>query len=464
MSYQGVPELFERKISEVLMATGGCATDINANENIGIFVINDKEAEKNCCYVSVNGKNHKGNEFALNAISRGASLVISEEEIGDKIPLIKVKDSIKALCDTAEYFRKKELEYVIAITGSVGKTTTKELCANVLSQAVRVHKTDGNKNSIIGLPLSVLGNRECRAAVLEAGISEKGEMSVLSRVARPDVAVITDIGPAHTETLGTVEDIVKEKLKISEYMPKDGKMLLPEKLKKAKCFCKNIITYGIGADNADYCGTVTGFDRNGSYFTLEKKGKKVIKDLFVPIIGNHACHDALAAAAAGDLSGCSEKDIREGLKLYKSDGVRQNITQINGITVIEDYYNMSPLSAVSALGALEKISRIYGKNKKIVMFGDMLELGNMSEEEHKKIGKEVVKIGAAALITVGKNSRLISEQAIRSGMPEDVVAHFSSDRREDAGKMLKKISDSGSVVLIKGSRGMRMEEFPAYLE
>ena len=456
--------MFDRTVSEIVKVTGGHAENINLNEKITVFVSNDIETVKNCCYVSINGQKHKGNEFAGSAIKRGASLIMTEETPGNGLPAVIVGNSVKSLCDVAAYYRQKELSYVIAVTGSVGKTTTKELCYNILSQSRTVHKTVGNKNSVIGLPLSVLGNTDCDTAVLEAGISEKGEMTELSRVAKPDVAVVTSVSAAHTETLGDLDNIAKEKLKITEYMPKGGKVILPAGNPLLKDYYGGALTVSLCGCESDYSATDIRFDKNGSYFSLMKKGRKVIDNLFVPIIGKHACFDAVAAIAACDLSGSSEKDIREGLALYKSDGIRQNITVIDGVTVIEDFYNMSPLSASSALEAFRQISEIYGKKKRIVMFGDMLELGSVSKELHRELGIKVVLAGADVLITIGENSYYISDEAKKSGMKEDCVHHFWPCERAEAGKLLGNISDGDSLVLIKGSRGMRMEEFPDYLK
>ncbi len=449
--------MLSRASGEIARACGGRLVNCSAYINVGKFVNNDKKSELNCCYVAISGEKYKGIYFAENAINRGASLVITDTLPNTPLPCVLVADVREALIRIAAYYRKKERKRVIAITGSVGKTTTKELCACVLAQKEPVLKTQGNKNNTLGLPLTLLSDNAAETAVLEAGISEKGEMSILSAVSTPDIAIITGIGQMHAQTLGSREEIAGEKLKILENASQNCILILPANEPLLHGYVNNAITVSDQSADADYFADNITFTAQGSRFDVVKRGEPFISDAFVSIVGGHGVLDALFACALGDIFGIDAESIKRGLIQYKATENRQNIIVKNGVTVIDDCYNFGPESARAALSALSVVAGGDGSKRTVLMLGSMLELGEESESIHIALGKEISNGGFDALITVGELARNIALGAMIGGMKS--VYDFSELERDKAARCLKEQITSGTTVLIKGSRKMKMEEF-----
>ncbi len=449
--------MIERTAAELAAITGGQLFNCNGDIFVTKIVNNDKLSEKNCAYIAINGENHKGIEFAKSACKNGASLIICEDMPKEPLPVLLVSNSREALCDIAAYYRKKERKTVVAITGSVGKTTTKELCHAVLSQRSAVHKTEGNKNNTVGLPLTLLSDNDAKTVVLEAGISEVGEMSVLSRVAAPDIAVITGVGLMHAQTLGTSEITAREKLKILEFASPECTLIAPHDASLLLGRYKNTVTVSTDSDTANYCAKSIAFTENGSFFDISKDGRPYIDNAFVPIIGRHGVLDALFAVAVGDMLGVNQNDIKIGLCRYKCPENRQNIIVKNGLTVISDCYNFGPESARASLAAFSVLAEKKNVKKTVLMLGSMLELGVDSERLHIELGKELADMHFDALITVGTLAKNIALGALMRGMNE--VYDFSDEERDKAGDKLKELAVCGSGILIKGSRKTKMEEF-----
>ena len=450
----------ERTASELAKICNGRLINCDESIKISIFVNNDKDVVNNCVYVAINGERHNGIDIAEKAVKGGASLILCDEMPKIDLPTLLVGDIYMALADISAYYRKKELASVVAVTGSVGKTTTKELLSSLILQKHKVLKTEGNKNNLLGMPLTVLSNTESEIAVLEAGISEIGEMEILSKIASPNVAVITGIGLMHAETLGSRKKIAEEKLKILTHAQSDAVLIIPENEPLlAFSGAKNTVTVAIESDTADYSAYNIRFDESGTHFDLKKRGKLYLNGLFVPIIGNHGVYDATLSIAAAELYGIDEKGIRSGLAEYKAAENRQNIIIKNGVIIMADCYNFGPESARASLEAFDMLAKKRGVQKRVLCLGSMLELGMISESEHIALGKAVAGYGFDALITVGELAKNIALGAHIGGMPLEKMYIYSENEREEAGKTLSMLATKGTAVLIKGSRKMKMEEF-----
>lgn len=446
-----------RTSKEIAEACNGRLINCTDDKIIKNFVNSDTKSEENCCYVAINGERYHGIDFAQNAVLSGASLVLTDTLPSSDMPCVVVQSVQEALIDLASYYRKKERKKVVGITGSVGKTTTKELCACVLAEKEAVLKTDGNKNNTLGLPLTLLSDDTAEIAVLEAGISEKGEMSMLSRAMRPNIAIITCIGQMHAATLGERKDIADEKLKILEGASDDCVLIVPANEPLLLGRCKNTVTVSACSSDADYYADNIVFSALGSRFDVIKNRKTLIKDAFVSIIGEHGVTDALFACALGDIFSVDADGIKRGLLQYKAAEKRQNIIEKNGVTVIDDCYNFGPESALAALSALSIVAKEGDAKRTVLMLGDMLELGKESESIHIALGKKIAEYGFDVLITVGDLARNIALGAMIGGMEQ--VYDFSVSERNQAKEMLKANLRSSTAVLIKGSRKMKMEEF-----
>ncbi len=451
----------KRSIGDICNITGGRLFGCNIQDEVGKFAVNDKSAEKGCVYVSIDGRKHKGNDFADSAYKNGASLIITSEMPKSKLPVLLVKDTRRALLDIAAFYRKRERKTVIAVTGSVGKTTTKELCHAVMSEYTPTLKTQGNKNNTVGLPLTLLSDTAEDIAVIEAGISEIGEMGVLSRAAVPDIAIITGIGHMHAQTLGSRENIAHEKIKILEYANPDCVLIAPEAEPLLMGKHKQTVSVAIESETADFSACNIYYMANGSRFDVKKRNKEYIKEVFVPIIGEHGVMDALFAIAVGELFGLSSQSIKTGLSKYKSAENRQNIMVKSGITVMSDCYNFGPESASAALSAFKILAEKINASKTVLMLGSMLELGRESEGMHLSLGKELACMGFDALITLGTLAKNIALGALIRGMEN--VYDYDENERVAAGQKLCELAKKGSAVLIKGSRKMEMEEFTSLI-
>ena len=415
-------------------------------------------------FIGLKGENFDGNKFCEEALKKGAKICIIQDVILDKEILeeykdrviIKVKDTLKAIQQIAKYKRTLYDIPVVAITGSVGKTSTKDMIASVLSQKYNVLKTQGNFNNHIGLPLTILQLKDHTALVVEMGMNHFGEISLLTNIAKPDIAVITNIGTSHIGNLGSRENILKAKLEILEGLKENGSIIINndndllhkwyEKNKKKY----NIYTYGI-----DNISTIVAEDiklfENGSKFICKIYEQKINID--VPVGGMHFIYNSLCAALVGYKLGLNNYEIIEGIKELKLTNKRMDIEKTEkGITILNDSYNSS-YDSVKAV--LEYISKTKNE-RKISVLGDMLELGEFSEELHRKVGNEVCKNNIDILVTVGKLSKFIADEAKKIGMNPKYI--FSVDTNKEAIELLKKMMKKGDIVALKASNGMHFEE------
>ncbi len=452
------------------------------------FVCNSNNVRCGNCFVAIKGKHYDGNSFIKEAEKKGAVAVLSDSKTsletellsGSSISLLLTDNVYNALGKAAKFHRENYIKNVIGVTGSVGKTTVKELIYSILSEKLDIFKTEGNKNNELGLPLTILSGNMSKNVVIELGISNFNEMEKLSGIAQPDVSVITNIGNMHIENFGTRENTAREKLKILTGMKENGTLVFngDEKLltdfpelpdnrvtvseKNNEC---DIFVFNVRTSSAGTFFDVKINIKTEDQKTFRKKNDfKKYMDIFVPIIGNHGAFDAAFALAVGEIYGCSEEQIRRGLKKYKPCGDRQNIEYINGRCYIFDSYNAGPESFDAALNVLKITAEEKGIKYKAVLAGSMLELGNISKEEHIKLGKKIANNGADLLITVGEEGMYIAEGAVSAGMNKEKVSVFLNE--SDMEKIFEKLKNNlkkGAILLIKGSRGMHLERIREYI-
>lgn len=422
------------------------------------FATDSRNIEKGDMFICIKGERTDGHLYARSAVENGASVILAEHELDIDSPYMIVDNSVSFLQKMATLYREKVDTKVIGVTGSVGKTTTKELIASVLSQGGKTSKTAGNKNSETGLPITILGiEPDDRYCVAEMGMSGFGEISVLTRIARPDYAVITNIGYSHIEALGSREGILRAKMEITEGLKKDGILILngDDDMLVGQTGRPNCRTFGIENKECDIYADDIDINRKETSFTV--KGRMVKEDtrITIPGIGKHYVYDSLAAIIIGLLEGMDISDIKKGICGFSDQKGRSNIYEKSGYTIIDDTYNAVPASIIEAIDNLKMI----GKNRrKIVVLGDMLELGSYSNLLHTKVGLHLTDIDR--IIIFGKYARYYGEGAVQAGV-EGKKIYYTSNTEAAAG-YLKELAIPGDVILFKASRGMRAEQVIEY--
>ena len=434
-----------------------CGGDLRPAEAVGSITglqHDSRDVKPGDLFVALPGERVDGHDFVESAWKSGAVAALVNRPVDCGIPQIIVEDTLLAYGSIAREYRSDLGVSVVAITGSVGKTTTKEMISCVLSGKYRVTKTQGNHNNNLGLPMTVMSmGADTQIAVLELGMNHFGEMSYLTSIARPDVVVITNIGTMHIEHLGTREGILKAKLEIMEGIQPDGVAVFngdEPLLWNLREGTHRRIYFGIENERCDVVAEDIRQIDGGVYFTAKGMGQQF--QIFVPQEGRHMVYNALAAVAVGLLKGISPESIQYQLGLFHNVGMRQNIFEENGFTIIEDCYNAGPESMGAAL-------RVLGEHKtegrRIAVLGDMLELGNRAMAEHYRVGRLAAAV-ADLVLAYGQHSARIITGAITGGMNAKRTLHFKE--QEDMAKTLKRMAKPGDVILFKGSQGMRMWE------
>ncbi len=418
--------------------------------------------KKEDCYIGIKGENFDGNMFWEKALENGASTVIVQnvEIEAEKLKkwsnknIIKVENTLEALYKIARYKRNLYDIPVIAITGSVGKTSTKDIVANVVSKKYKTLKTEGNNNNNIGLPFTILKMKDEEAAVLEMGMNHFGEISLLASIANPNICIITNIGTSHIGNLGSRENILKAKLEILEGSKKRAVIInndndLLHKWYEENKEKYNIKTYSI-KEKSDVMAKNIDLKEQSSNFTCKINGKE--EKITVPVGGEHFILNSLCAITVGEVLGIENKKIIEGIEKFELTKKRMDIYDLKeGIKIINDAYNASLESMKASLKVLSK----FNENRKIAVLGDMFELGDYAEEIHKKVGEEVAKNNVDILITSGKNSKYIAETAEKELKKENI---YYLENKEEIEKLLQKIVKPGDVILFKASNGMKFYE------
>ena len=429
------------------------------------FKRDTREIEKDDVFIAIKGEKFNGNKFIEEAFENGAKVaIVTEVHLNEEVlkkykdkTIIKVKDSIIALQQIAT--KKRELYGekfpVIAVTGSVGKTSTKDVIAGVLSQKYKVLKTQGNYNNDIGVPLTILSIQDENVAIIEMGMNHLGEISRLSKIAKPNIAVITNIGTSHIGNLGSRENILKAKLEILDGMKIPFLVINNDNDLLHNWYEKNkdempIKTFAI-ENKADVSAENINLKDEHSEFLCNIKNNKF--EVKVPVGGNHFVLNSLCAALIGSILNLTNEQIKQGIESFELTNKRMEITVFNdGIKLINDSYNAS---YESMKAAIEYLANIEGK-RKIAILGDMFELGEYSKEMHKKVGNEVVKNNINILICSGNNSKYIIEEAIEQGMDKENV--FYCDNLNGIESTLKNIIKDEDCILIKASNGMKYYE------
>ncbi len=445
------------KIAEVIKATNGKL--IYGDDEILVSGISSdsrtiKEGE---LFIPIIGERFDGHDFISEAFKKGASACITNKTIkGTKEKVIVlVNDTTKALGDLAQYYRMKFKIPLVAITGSVGKTTTKDMAASVLGQKLNCLKTQGNFNNEIGLPFTLLNlDNFHEAAVIELGMRGFGEIKRLSMIAQPDIALITNIGISHMERLGSKQNILKAKLEILEGLNEKGILVLngDDSLLRALDGLTeyDIRFYGI-MDKADYNAyDIKSQGERGTVFNTVIEGYEY--QVYVPLPGMHNIYNALAAIAVGIELNIPPEAVINGIAEAKASELRLNIMEIGDIKVINDAYNACPDSMKASLDIL---SEAEGKNKKIAVLGDMLELGENEKNEHVEIGRYAAGKNIDLIVTVGQIALHIARGAVEAGFEKSLVYTF--ENTDGALLFLYENIEKNDVILIKGSRYMKME-------
>lgn len=424
-------------------------------------VIDSRKIEPGGIFIATRGEKVDGHSFIPAVESAGAMGVVCErapEECG--IPYILVEDSFKALKSLAEFYRKQLSIQVVGITGSVGKTSTKEMIASVLSTKFHVLKTQGNFNNEIGLPLTVLSIREeHEIAVLEMGISDFGEMHRLSKIARPDICVMTNIGQCHLENLGTREGILKAKSEIFDFMNPDGYVfvngdddLLNQIEQKGS---HKPVSFGLDPSNDIFASEVLNKGLLGSHAVIHAALR--VFPVEIPLPGAHMVLNALAAAGVGMQLGLTVEEIRQGIANVQAVGGRSHVIALPGRTVIDDCYNANPVSVKAAIDLLTT-----ALGRKVAVLGDMFELGQNEAQLHREVGVYAAQKGIDVIICTGKLSRHMYEGALSvngemlTAAEKREVYYFET--RDEMIDKLPEILKPGDNILVKASHGMQFEK------
>ena len=446
--------MMEVTLQQVAQWTGG--TVAPEFEQVMVFgaTTDSRNAKVGQLFVPLVGENMDGHDYISSAMLNCAATLSARPLEDEEIPVVYVKDTLKAYGDLARAYRESLGVLVVGITGSVGKTTTKEMVAAVMEKGFRTAKTDGNFNNHIGLPQTVLGIEEdCQAAILEMGMNHFGEMSYLTSIAKPNVAMITNIGTAHIEHLGSREGILKAKLEIVEGLHPNGILLLngdePLLWNLKGTLPYKTVYFGLENPECDLLARDVVPHNEGVSFHVD--GLRADFEVYVPVPGRHTVYNALAALAVGILTEINPSKMQYALANFHNTGMRQKIYEEKGMTIIEDCYNAGPESMEASLSVLGELKCA---GRRIAVLGDMLELGNCSMAEHYKVGRQVANC-ADLFFAYGSNAERMVTGAITGGMPASCVYHF--DSHEQMARMLRNRAKAGDLLLFKGSRAMRME-------
>jgi len=439
-------------LSQIIGSVNGRinSSGIDCELKISNISTNSRDELLDSLFIPIVGENHDGHDYIESAFENGALCVLSEKIIEIEKPVIFVDDTKKALLDLAEYYLSRFDIPVVAVTGSAGKTTTKDLIHSVLSVKLKTLKTEGNYNNEIGLPLTVFRlDSSHEAAILEMGMSGFGEIHRLSKVARPNVAVLTNVGTAHLEQLGSRENIFKAKCEIFDYLKPNGVIVAngdDYMLAKIKEIRGDAVFYGI---NKIYDFYASEIEKHGLFGTSFKIND--CSETRVNLPGKHMIYNALAAAAVGEALGLSSDEIAQGIAEFKPSSANRMeiVTAKSGLTIINDCYNANPDAMKAAIDVL-----LEADGKTACVLGDMLELGEHSAKLHREVGHYAAEKGVDLIICAGENAENIfmGAEEVRS----DCVYWF--ENKQVLSDRLVELLAGVDAVLVKASRGMKFEE------
>ncbi len=408
-----------------------------------------RDIDKATLFIALKGERFDANDFVPEVLAKGAKAVVCSRYEGDDERVILVEDTGKALLDIATGYRKGFDIPFVALTGSVGKTTTKGMIYSVLSEKFNTLRTEGNLNNEIGVPKTLFRLESSHeAAVIEMGMNHFGEISRLSKTVCPDIGVITNVGTAHIENLGSRNGILKAKSEILDGMKKGSPLVIngdSDILNKVSADDFKVVRFGL--DGGDVVAENIDPSSLGSGFTVKYKNETA--RAFVPSQGVHNVYNGLCAIAVGLLLGMTLEECVRGLRNFAPEGMRQKITSVKGMTFIEDCYNANLDSMCAALETLKSLKI----KRTVAVLGDMLELGDFSEEAHKRVGEKAFETECGMVVTFGSEAQNIAKSFAENGG----IAKAFSDKTELT-EFLRENLEEGDTVLFKGSRGMKMEE------
>lgn len=451
--------IMEMTFKEMLNAIDGEVIVQKEEANFNKLCIDTRKVEKDNVFLAIKGANFNGNDFAIKALESGASVAIidevkfDEQDAQGKGTIIKVKNTREALLNLAKFYREKLGLKVVGVTGSTGKTSTKDLIAALLSDKYKVFKTKGNFNNDIGLPLMILElTSDYDVAVLEMGMSSLGEIELLASVARPDIGVITNIGLSHIENLKTQENILKAKMEISTFFNKENVLIVNGEDKLLQNISSNVFKVKKIGYNHEYDVYASNIilREEETEFLAHAFGEEAVFNL--PIAGKHNVLNTMLAIEVSECLGVSFKQMVKGLENLEATSMRLQVVKKQGLTIINDCYNASPDSMKSSLDVLSA----YKNGRRVAILGDMYELGDESEKAHYEVGK-YAKDKVDTLIVIGgyiKN--------FKDGFDSDNIIMYNT--KEECIKELENIVKLDDVVLIKASRGVKLEDVVKKLE
>lgn len=451
------------KVEDIIKATNGRLLVGDPQEDCENFCTDTRKIQKGDIYVGLKGEKFNGNEYYKEALEKGAKVAVisgievTKEDLDqykDKT-IIEVKDSLEAFGDIAAYKRDLYDIPVVQITGSVGKTSTRDIIANVVRTQYKTLQTEGNQNNAIGLPTTLLKLKDHEAVVVESGMNHLGEIRYLGKIAKPTVAVITNIGTAHIGFLGSRENILKAKLEILENLKPDGYIVINNDNDMLNKWAKEDTKYKKYTFGIDEKSDVMAYNIkvNENYSTYNVKIDNKEYSVKVPVSGVHFVYNSLCAIAVGNLLNIAPENIIKGIETFTLTKNRMEIDKIkDNVTVINDAYNASYDSMKAALEYLKELPG----NRKIAVLGDMFELGEFAEEIHRKVGIEVITHKVDMLVTVGELANYIADEAEYLGMPKDQVIRLNTTT--EAINYLNDNLEKDDVVLLKAANGMHFAE------
>lgn len=446
--------MYDLYVKDIVRLCNGTILCGNEDLKLGRVVTDTRVIEKNDVYIGLCGERANGSDYYQDAIDKGASVCVIDKEVDANYldcAVVVVDDTLVCLQSLAKYKRSLMNIPVVAVTGSVGKTSTKDMIASVISTKYRVHKTEGNYNNHIGVPLTILSHKDEEVLVVEMGMNHLREIALLSDIAKPTISVITNVGTAHIGNLGSRENILKAKLEVLEGM--NGKDVVINVDNDMLCWVEKELgqVYDVKTVSIDQKSDYRAINIQEDAFESKFNIEDISCDIQVNVGGKAFIYNSLVAYAVGNILGISDESIKRGIKDFKLSSHRlERKVSKNGITIIDDTYNAN---FDSMKASVELLGHVKDK-RRIAILGDMLELGEYSSSLHRSLGDIVINSEVDILITIGEFSKQIDIRVIELGMSKDKVIHFGKE--SDSYSFLNNCLDSHDIVLVKGSHGIHL--------